>query len=135
MGSEVHHHLFVSAAEDPGVSQGRDAGSDLDGDTTGIIEDTILKRPSVAVPHPVGQGAVDQGGPAEAEHHARDDPTTLGDGSHSQAGGNGAEHHLVEGVEEGRNQGRTNRWSRQDPLKPKMVEVADVAIVGGRAKG
>lgn len=59
MGSEVHHHLFVSAAKDPGISESRDTGTDLDRDTASIIEDSILESPAVGVPYPVSHGAVD----------------------------------------------------------------------------
>ena len=133
--AEVHHHLLVAAAKDPRVGQRGNTGSDLDRNSSSIIEDAVLEAPAVGVPDPVGQGAVDQGGPAKDEDHGRDDTTALGDGTNSQGCGDGAEHHLVEGVEESRDEWRADRGRAPDVHEAEMMKVTDEGISRVLAEG
>lgn len=134
MRSEVHHHLFVAAAENPGVGESGHARADLDGDTASVVEDTGLEGPSVGVPDPVGQGAVDDGGPAEDKDHGGDDTATLSDSTNGESSSHSAEHHLVERVEEGGNEGRALRGGSPDLHEAKVCQVADKRVARGCAE-
>lgn len=92
--TEVEHHLLVTAAEDPRISQSRDTGSDFDGTTTSIIHHSVLESPSIDVPSPAAQRAVDQCRPDEDEDHCRDNATTFGGGSNNEGCGYAEELHL-----------------------------------------
>lgn len=92
--AEVEHHLLVTATENPRVGESRDTGSNLDGTTTGVIENAVVVCPAIDVPGPAGNGAVDQGSPEEDEHHGREHATTLSDGADHESGSDGAELHL-----------------------------------------
>lgn len=135
MRAEVHHHLLVAAAEDPGVGQGGHTGTDLDGDTASVVKDAVLEAPAVGVPDPVGKRAVDDGGPEENEDHAGNDATTLSDSADGEGGSDTAEHHLVEGVEEGGNERAADRGSGPDLHETEVGEVTDERVVGGGAEG
>lgn len=104
MGTEVHHHLLVSSAKDPGVCESGHARTDFDRDTAGVVENAVFETPSVGIPDPIGQRAVDECGPKEGEDHARDDTASLGDGSDSKGGGDSTEHHLVERIKQSRDE-------------------------------
>lgn len=133
--TEVHHHLLVASAENPRVGEGRHTGADLDGDTASVIEDTVLETPSVGVPDPVGERAVDEGSPAKDEDHGGNDTATFGDGSDSESSCDGTEHHLVEGVEKSGNERRADRGGAPDLHEAKMSEIADKGIAGGLGEG
>lgn len=133
--AEVHHHLLVTSAEDPGVGESRHAGTDLDGDTTGVVEDAVLEGPAVGVPNPVCERAVDEGSPEEDEDHAGNDAATLSNGADGKRTSDGAEHHLVEGVEEGGNERGADRGGAQDLLETEVVHVADEGVSGCLAEG
>lgn len=92
--SEVEHHPFVSATEDPRVGHGRHTGDDFDGPAAGVVEDSVVERPSVDVPYPARDGAVHQCRPEEGEDHRRHDTTTLGRGSDNEGACDSAELHL-----------------------------------------
>lgn len=98
MGTEVDHHLLLASAEDQGVSQSGHTGDDFDRASTSVVEDSIVESPSVDVPHPAGNGAVNKGRPEENEDHERENPTPFGDGSSSDGGGDGTELQLQSGV-------------------------------------
>lgn len=133
--AEVHHHLLVAAAEDPRVGQSRHTGTDLDGDTTSVVEDTVLETPAVGVPHPVSERAVDEGGPAEDEDHARNDATALGNGTDREGTSDSAEHHLVEGVKEGGDERRSDRGGAPDLHETKVLEITDEGVAGRLGEG
>lgn len=94
VGTEVEHHLLVTATEDPGVGEGGSSGSDFDGATAGIVEDTVLETPAVGVPGPAGERAVHKGGPAEGEDHAWYNATSLGGSTNNESCRDTAELHL-----------------------------------------
>lgn len=95
MGSEVEHHLLMSSAEHPRVSESRQTGTDLDGAATGVVEDTVVKSPSVHVPYPAGKRTINKSGPKEDEDHGGEHATTFSDGANDEGSRNSAEHHLL----------------------------------------
>jgi hypothetical protein len=58
--AEVEHHLLLTLSKDPRVSERRKTGSDFDGSAAGVVEDTVLETPSVDVPYPASNWAVDE---------------------------------------------------------------------------
>lgn len=137
VGTEVHHHLLVAAAKNPGVGESGHAGTDLDGNTTGVVEDAVNVAPAVRVPNPVGQRTVDEGGPEEDKDHGGNDATALGNGTNGEGGSDGAEHHLVEGVEKAGNERAADGGSTPNALETEVEHVADdgVASVGREGEG
>lgn len=94
VGAEVEHHLLVTTTENPRVGESRHTGSNLDGTTTGVIEDAVVVCPAIDVPGPAGNGAVDQCRPEEDKHHGGEHTTALSDGTDHEGGSDGAELHL-----------------------------------------
>lgn len=135
VGAEVHHHLLVAAAENPRVGESRHARADLNGDTASIVENTVGEAPAVGVPDPVGERAVDEGGPAEDEDHGGNDSATLSNSADRKSTGDGTEHHLVEGVEEGGNERRADRGSAPDLHEAEVSKITDEGVVGGLGEG
>lgn len=98
MRAEVHHHLLVTAAENPRVGESGHTRANLDGNTTGIVENAVDETPTTGVPDPVGERAVNESGPEEDENHARNNTASLSNSTDGKSSSDGAEHHLVERV-------------------------------------
>jgi len=96
VGAEVEHHLLVTSTEYPGVCQSRSSRSDFDRSTTGIVQDAVFEGPSVGIPRPAGQGAVDESRPEECKDHAGDNATTLSCSANNESCRDTAELHLEE---------------------------------------
>lgn len=67
----------LALSEDEGIRQRRPAGSDMHGSTTCEIKRWEVEKPSIGVPCPACDGAVDDGRPEETEDQGRHDPTSL----------------------------------------------------------
>lgn len=89
----------LSLSQNQGIGQGRATTGDVDGSTTGIIERGEVGKPSISVPCPAGNGAVDDGGPPETEEQDGDDATTLKGTTNDDHDGDDAEEALVEAEE------------------------------------
>lgn len=135
MWAEIQHHLFVSAAKNPGISQCRHTGSDFDGTASSIVHNTIVEGPSVDVPHPASDGAVHQCSPEERENHSREHSAAFGGSAHDKSGCDGAELHLVERVQELRDEGRARRGDGEGVHKTEVVQVTDETVGCSRAEG
>ena len=98
MWAEVGHHLLLASAESPAVGKRRHAGRDFDRTSTSVVEDAILECPSVNVPHPAGNWAVDDGGPPEQEDHQRNDSASFRGGSSRDSSSDSAELHLYKDI-------------------------------------
>lgn len=94
MWAEVQHHLLLSLTQNHRVGEGRETRSNFDGSTTSIVHDTILERPSVNVPYPACERAVDECGPAEGENHCWNDATSFSDSTHDDSSRDSTELHL-----------------------------------------
>lgn len=105
------------------------------GGHTGIIQNAELEGPSVDIPHPAGDGAVDEGHPEKGEDHGGQQAASLGDGAHDDGDGNGGELQLVEAEEQLGDQRRACSWVGEHALQGKVLEVPDVAAGAGRRKG
>lgn len=135
MRAEVHHHSFVSSTEDPGIGKGGQTRANLDGDAASIVENAVLVSPSVGVPDPVSERAVDESSPKKHKDHSGNDSAALGNSTNGESGSDSAEHHLIERVEQSRDERRANRRSTPYFLKSKMLHVADEAVAGVTAEG
>lgn len=69
--------FVLPLSEDKRVGEGRPAGSDVDGASTGKVKGRQVVEPSVAVPGPASDWAVDDSRPAECEDHGGKDTATL----------------------------------------------------------
>ena len=92
--TKVQHHLLLTATENHGVCESGKTGTNLDRSSTGVVVNTPLVCPSVHVPCPAGDGAVDESGPEEDEDHHRDQTTTFSDGTDDDCSGGRTELHL-----------------------------------------
>ncbi|KAI6770237.1 hypothetical protein HG530_004866 [Fusarium avenaceum] len=133
--TEVHHHLLVTSAENPGVGKSGHTGANLDRNTTSVVENTVSETPAVGVPDPVGKRAVDESGPEKDEDHAGNNTTSLSNSTDCKSTSDSAEHHLVERVEQSRDEGRSNRGSAPDLHETEVLKVADERVVGGCREG
>lgn len=68
VGQAIDLVVAVALAEHERVGEGGGAGADVHGGAARKVETAHLERPAVAVPGPVGDGVVDDGGPDEHEH-------------------------------------------------------------------
>lgn len=94
----------------------------MDGSTTGEIETSENKHPTVCVPCPAGDGIVDEGGPDEDEDTARKHASSFRGGADSEGGGNCREHTLENSEGEIRN---IAGLLCQNTLETEVVEVTD----------
>lgn len=131
VGTEVEHHLLLASTENHGVGKCRHTRGNFDGTTSGVVEHSPLEGPSVGIPHPVGNRAVHDGGPAEDENHCRHDAAALGDGTHDNGSGNGGELQLVEGVQQIGNQDTALRRVAQGVHETELFQVTNEWVVGG----
>lgn len=69
--------LVLPLSENQSICQSTAAGSDVDRASTGEVERGEIEEPTVGIPGPAGNGAVDDGRPAEGENHRRKDAATL----------------------------------------------------------
>ena len=67
-----------SVADKVRVGKTAGSGSDFNGHTSGVVEDTPFESPTVRRPDPMGQRVVDQRGPAKDEDHSGKQPASLG---------------------------------------------------------
>lgn len=58
---------------------------------TSIIKNTPVESPSIDVPNPASDWAVDQSNPKECKDHSRENTATLSNGTHNNGNGNGRE--------------------------------------------
>lgn len=94
MRAEVEHHPLLSLAQDHGICESRETRYDLDGSTSSIVQNTVFEGPSIDVPHPAGDRAVNDGGPDEGKNHGGNETTSLSDGAHYDSGSDSTELHL-----------------------------------------
>ena len=93
--TEVQHHLLLTAAENHGVCKSGQTGSNFDRSSTSVVVDTPLESPSVDVPNPASDWAVDDGGPEEDKDHHWNQTTTLSDSADDDSSGGSTELHLM----------------------------------------
>lgn len=132
--AEVEHHLLLAASENHGVGERRHTRDNLDGSTTGVVEDTPAEGPTARSPHPASDGAVDERGPDEGENEERHEAAALSDGTCDNGGGNGAELHLVESEEKVGDECRAGTGYGESVHETKFPEVADEAVCRGLAE-
>lgn len=133
MGSEVDQFAFLSAAKHPGVGKTTNTRADFYRSSSCVIQNAPGESPAVGAPYPAGDRSVDEGDPEEDEDHGGHEATSFSNSSHQDCYSYAAEFHLEEGVEQGRDQGRTGRRFTQDVLVATKVEISDEPVGrGGR---
>lgn len=68
-------------AEHQGVGESASSRGDVDRTATGKVVAGEVEQPAVAVPGPVGDGVVDDGGPEKHEDHGGEDTAAISDGA------------------------------------------------------
>lgn len=86
VGETVNLAVTGALAEHQGVGESGGTGGNVDGSTSGKVEGAEGEQPAVAVPGPVSNRVVDDGGPDEGEDHRGENATTVGDGTKSEGG-------------------------------------------------
>ncbi|KAH0238759.1 hypothetical protein KCV06_g575, partial [Aureobasidium melanogenum] len=87
------------------VSQSCPTTRDVDGTTASVVERGKLGKPTIGIPCPAGDGAVDNGAPAETEDERRKDATTLESTTNDDLDCASGEEKLVETEDDFRNDG------------------------------
>lgn len=72
MGAEVKHHFLLAFAENHRVGEGTETGDNLNWSSASVVEHAVLESPSVDVPNPACDWAIDKRGPEENEDHRWD---------------------------------------------------------------
>lgn len=98
--AEVDEHTFLTTTENEGIGKSTGTGNDFDGTTTSIVQNSPFEGPSIDVPDPAGDRAVDNGHEEETEHHGWKQSTSFSNGSHNDGDRDGSELELVERVQQ-----------------------------------
>ena len=69
--------MGAAFTKDQGVCEGAEPGGDVDGATTGKVKTRKVEEPAIWVPGPIGDRAVDEGTPPEAEDDGGHDTATF----------------------------------------------------------
>lgn len=72
MRTKVEHHLLLSLSQHHTVSQSRETGDNLDRSSAGVVENAVLECPSVDIPHPACDRAVNKRSPEKDKNHGWD---------------------------------------------------------------
>lgn len=129
-----------------GDSKGGSSRVDVDGCSSGEIETTEDERPTVRVPGPACDGAVDDGEPDEEEDHDGANLGSLGKATNREDSGDElevvsgepsrfgrtthTEHALVGAEEQSWNSRRTDRWVSEHALEAEVLQVTNVRRSG-----
>lgn len=97
----------------------------MDGTTAGKVEGREIVQPTLGVPSPAGDRAVDDGGPDETEDEAGDDLAALKGAADDDHDGAGAEHELVEAEDNVGEVGAADAGGGRDVLHAEVGQVAD----------
>ena len=122
--------VLGALAQDHGVSESGPARGDVDWSAAGKVEGRKLVEPSVGVPGPVGNWAVDDGGPEETKDERWKDTSTFESTTNDDHDRAGAEDELVETKDNLRDVCAANRRSGGDVLETKVGEITDESIAG-----
>lgn len=83
-------------------------------------------EPTGGVPCPTGKWIVNDGGPDEDKHNAREQTTTLRSGSDGERGCDGSEHALVDGIDDVGETGSSGRRLSENMSEADHFQVTDV---------
>ena len=115
----------LALAQNKGVGQTCPAGSDVNGSTSGEVKGREVEKPSIGVPSPASDRAVDYGSPAEGKHQARQNASTFKRATDDDLNCASAEEQLVQTEDNLGNIGITRRRSCRDVLQTKVCHVTD----------
>lgn len=139
--------VAASLAEHDRIRESGGPGRDMNRRSSGEIQPAHFVHPAGRVPRPAGNRIVNDGGPDQHEHHARQHPTAIGGGANRQGRSartstcipsifftgrirrdsrDGGEHALVDGEEEIGDFGASHGRRAQDVSESNVIEVADV---------
>ena len=97
----------------------------MNGSAASVVKRRQVEEPSVRVPSPGGNRAVDDRGPAEGKDQTGQDAATFEGASDQDLDGTGAEQQLVEAEDDLWDVGVAGRGCRRDVLQAEVGHVAD----------
>ena len=103
-----------SLAKNKSIGECSCSGRDMHGPATSKVQSTEDVEPAVGVPGPVGDGAVADSAPAEAEDDGGEDTASFEGASDHDHGGTAGEHEFVEAEDDVREDGATPRRCGHD---------------------
>lgn len=112
------------------VRQRGPAAGNVHGAAAGKVERGQRVQPAAGVPGPAGDGAVDDGGPPEAEDERGHDAAALKGAAHHDLHRAGAEEELVQAEDDVRDGGVADARGGDDVLQAEVGEVADKGARG-----
>lgn len=115
----------LALAKHEGICQTCPAGSNVDGSTASIVKLRQVEKPSVRVPGPGGNRAVDDGSPAEGKDQTGQDATALKRTSDQDLDGDSAEEQLVKAEDDLGDVCVARRWRCRDIPETEVGHVAD----------
>ena len=115
----------LALAKHEGICQTCPAGSNVDGSTASIVKLRQVEKPSVRVPGPGGNWAVDDGSPAEGKDQTGQDATALKRTSDQDLDGDSAEEQLVKAEDDLGDVCVARRWRCRDIPETEVGHVAD----------
>jgi hypothetical protein len=104
----------------------------VNGASTSKVERREVVQPTVGVPGPASNRAVDNGCPAESKDHGWQDASTLEAATDDEYNRANAEEHLIETEDYLRKKGGAGRRGRHDILQAKVCHIANEGISGSR---
>lgn len=72
MRTEVEHHLLLTFAENHRICERTETRNDLNWSATCVVEHAVFECPSVDIPDPACDGAVNKRSPEKDEDHRWD---------------------------------------------------------------
>lgn len=117
--------LALTLSQYEGVCQTSPARGDMHRSASGEVKRRQVEEPSVCIPCPASNRAVDYSRPTESKYQAWQDATTFEGTTDHDLDGAGAEKQLVQAEDDFRNVGIAGRGRRRDVLQTEVGEVAD----------
>jgi hypothetical protein len=108
-------------SQDQGRHQGRDAGTDMDDGSTGVVEGAEVSQPAAFAPDPVSNRRINDQGPQQAEQDEGLEAFSFGEGARNECRGDNREHHLESHVGTGR-----DRWGIRDRVSADAAQAHEV---------
>lgn len=119
---EFMSSVATALAQHDRVCKGGGTRRDVDRSTTGEIETSENKHPTVCVPRPTGNGIIDESCPHEDEDAAREHASAFRGSADGKCGSNCGEHTLEDGEGEIRD---VAGLLCQNAVETKVVEITD----------
>lgn len=119
----------LAPAQDDAEDEGAHARTDVHHVATGKVDRAQRGKDATGAPHHVGYGVVDHDGPQDDEGEQRLEPHAPRNGARDEGGRDDGEHHLEEGVRQEGNRRRVARGVHPHPREAQKVKASDDATM------